>query len=508
LADTASSRFAVNVSSNVCFLVLNTALMLWYMPFLVRHLGVAAYGMIPLANSLVMYATVISSGLDVSISRFLAIDLNQGNTAGANRTFNTALLLSLAACGGLLLPLGIFTYFFPVLFNVPPGQEVATQFLFAGVGTTMLAAILSGTFGVASLITHRFDLRNIIRGLTSVTRMGVVVLGFLLWPASLWYVALGFIASAGINLIGDVLVWRRLTPQLHIDRSNIDRGQFRALLGLSGWTAIGQVGFLLLLHADLLVINALYGAESTGRYGSVLLLPYLVHMVVDTVVVVLSPAIMAHYAVGQITVMQRLASSSVKLLGVGLALPIGLLCGFASPLLALWLGSEFAQLDYLLILLVGHLAVNSAVRPLAYVVTAYNRVKLQGVVSFVVGVGNVALAIALARWMGWGLGGVAAAAAIVWTIKNAVFLPGYCAVVMGIRWWTFYPLLIAGALGTLGVALAGRFASQFWPPTNWLALGVAAAVVSATYCVIAYLISLNCSDRNLLWSFLQRKSNA
>jgi membrane protein EpsK len=470
LADTARSRFAVNVSTNVCYLVLNTALMLWYVPFLVRHLGVAAYGMIPLANSLVMYATIISTGLDVSINRFLAIDLNQGNTAGANRVFNTALALSLAACGSLLLPLGIFTYFLPVIFNVPPGLEVATQFLFASVGTTMLAAILSGTFGVASLITHRFDLRNIIRGLTLVTRIGIVAFGFLLWPASLWYVAFGFMASACINLIGDVLVWRRVTPQLHIDRRNIDRGQFRALLGPSGWTAIGQVGFLLLLHADLLVVNALFGAESTGRYGSVLLLPYLVHMMVDTVVVVL--------------------------------------CGFASPLLSLWLGSEFAQLDFLLILLVGHLTVNSAVRPLAYVVIAYNRLKLQGIITFVLGIGNVVLAIALARGMGWGLGGVAAAAAIVWTIKNALFLPSYCAVVMGLRWWTFYPLLIAGALGTLGVALAGRFASQFYQQNNWMALGAAAIAVSAAYCVIAYMISLNRSDRDLLWSFLHRKSLA
>jgi membrane protein EpsK len=506
LADAASGRFVLNVSSNLCYLVLNTALMLWYMPFLLRHLGVAAYGMIPLANSLVMYATIISTGLDVSINRFLAIDLNQENTAGANRTFNTALALSLIACGCLLLPLGVFTFFFPVLFNVPPGFEVATQFLFASVGTTMLSAILSGTFGVASLITHRFDLRNIIRGLTSVTRIGVVMLAFLFWPVNLWLVALGFIASACINLIGDVLVWRRLTPQLHIDFRTIDRNRFRALLGLSGWTAIGQVGYLLLSQSDLLVVNALFGAASTGRYGAVLLLQNMAHMVVETVVVVLCPAIMAHYARGEIAVMQRLASSSVKLLGVGMALPIGLLCGFARPGLSLWLGPEFAQLDLLLIVLVGHFAVNSAVRPLAYVITAYNRAKLQGIVGFVLGIANIGLAIALAGWLGWGLIGVAAAAAIVFTIRNAAFLSTYCAMVMGLRWWSFYRLLIPSALGTVGVALAGRFASQLYPFTNWPALGTAAIGISAAYCVVAYVISLDRSDRELLWSFLRRNS--
>jgi hypothetical protein len=75
--DPARSRFLVNVGSNVCYVSLNTALMVWYVPFLMHRLGVAAYGMIPLANSLVMYAAIISTSLNVSINRFMAIDLNR-----------------------------------------------------------------------------------------------------------------------------------------------------------------------------------------------------------------------------------------------------------------------------------------------------------------------------------------------------------------------------------------------------------------------------------------------
>ncbi len=508
LVDAASIRFAVNVGANLSYVVLNTTLMLWYMPFLVRHLGVAAYGMIPLANSLVMYATIISTGLDVSIGRFLALDLSQSNTTAANRTFNTALALSGAASTVLLVPVTIVAYFFSAWFNVPPGQELATQFLFAGVGITMLAAILGGPFGVASLVTHRFDLRNVVRAITSVARMGLVALCFSIWPADLCYVALAFTVSACINLIGEVLVWRRVTPQLRIDPRQVDRRQFRSLFDLGGWTAINQVGFLLLMQTDLLVVNAFFGAEATGRYGTVLLLPHLINMMVETVIVVLSPAIMAHYAVGDIAGMRRLASASVKLLGVGLALPIGLLCGFGGLLLSVWLGPDFSHLDILLIFLVGHLTVNSAARPLAYVITAYNQVKPQGLATVAVGIGNVSLAIAVARWAGWGPEGVAAAGAIAWTLRNAVFLPGYSAVVMQIRWWTFYPLLGAGLLGTIGIALAGRLAVQFCQQTDWLTLGAAAAAISAGYCALAYTTCLNGSDRKLLHAFLHRRPHA
>lgn len=502
LADVARKRFVINVSSNVGYVVLNTALMVWYVPFLVRHLGVAAFGMISLANALVAYAGIITTSLDVSISRFLAIDLNQGNNAGANRTFNTALGLSLAACGILLPLLGIVTFLFPLLFNVPPGLALATQFLLASVGVTTLAAILSGSFGVASLITHRFDLRNIVRSLTSLSRAGLVALCFLFWPASLWYVAAGFIVSACIGLAGDIFIWRSLTPQLHIDRCNIDRHKFRDLIGLSGWSTINQIGFLLLMQTDLLIVNKMFGAEMTGLYGSVLLFPALIDTMTATVVTVLSPAIMARFAVGDIVGMQRIASRAVKLLGIGLALPIGLLCGLGRPLLSLWLGPRFAQLDILLILLVGHLSVNLATRPLSYVLMAFNRVKVQGLVTLALGAVNVALAIAFVRWGGFGVGGVAAAAAIVWTIRNAVLLSSYASVLLRLPWWAFYPSLTAGALGTVSIALVSGFVSQLWWPTSWLALGVVATAIAVAYGVVAYAISLNRSDRDLLFSLL------
>ncbi len=500
--DAARSRFIVNLASNLCYSALNAAVMVWYVPFLLHHLGVAAYGMIPLANSLVMYAAIVSTSLDASMSRFLAIDLNQGNDAGANRTFNTAMALSLAACAILALPAAVVAYFFPALFKVPVGQELATKFLFASVAVTTLAAILSANFGVASLITHRFDLRNIVRSLTSLSRVGVVMFCFLIWPPSLWHVGVGFIASAGVGLIGDVAIWRSLTPRLHLNRRDIDRHQLRALMGFGGWVTVSQIGFLLLTQVDLVVVNAVFGPAMTGAYGSLLLFPTLIYTMLEMVVAVLGPAIMACYAVGDVEGMRRIAVRSIKMLGIGLALPVGLLCGFGRPLLSLWLGSGFAHLDLLMILLVGHLTVNLAVRPLASVLNAYNLVKAQGLVTLALGAANLVLVIAVAQW---GVAAIAAAFGFIYTIRNAAFLSIYSASVMRLPWPTFCKPLLAGALGTLGVALAGRVVSQFWWPASWLALGTAAVAVSAAYGIIAYAISLNHADRNLLWSLLLRR---
>jgi membrane protein EpsK len=251
----------------------------------------------------------------------------------------------------------------------------------------------------------------------------------------------------------------------------------------------------------------MFGSEMTGLYGAILVFPLLIDTMVETILSVLSPAIIAQYAVGDIDGMRRTASSSVKISGIGLALPVGLLCGFGGPLLNLWLGPAFARMDLLLVLLVGHFTVNAAIRPLCYVLNAYNRVKVQGLVTLALGVVNVVLAIAVAQWTGWGAAGVAAACAVVWTARNAVFLSSYIPVVMRLHWWTFYAPLALAALSTLGVAVAGRLVLQLWWPTTWLALGMLATATSVLYGVFAYTVCLSHSDRRLLLSLLRRRDD-
>jgi len=508
LTEVASGRFVLNVGSNVAYAVLNVALMTWYIPFLVRHLGVDAYGIIPLSNTLVMYAAIVSASLDTSINRFLAIEVNRANITGANQVFNAALALSLAGCCVLAVPALAVALLFPVLFEVPPGLAHESSILFAAAALTTLLAILSGNFGIASIVTHRFDLRNAVRGATSIARFGLVAVLFALAPASLYHVAAGFVLSACIGLIGDFWIWRRLMPELRLGYRYVERAKVRAMMSLGGWSMVNQTGFLLLMQIDLILVNRFFGANGTGRYGSLMLFPALIYTLAEPVIAVLSPAIMTRYAVGDQAGLLRLVSTSVKLLGLGLALPVGLLCGFGGPILRLWLGPDFAELDGLVILLVGHLTISLAARPIAYLLTAYNRVKLQGMMTLALGLANIGLAIALVRWAGWGMAGVAAAGAIVWLFRNFAFLSTYSAVVADQRWWAFYPPLLAGAVCTAGIGLAGKLVVQWWQPAAWVSLAAWATGFTVAYGIVVYVVGLSRSDHELLRTILRRPGAA
>ncbi|MBL6459070.1 hypothetical protein JMJ55_27460 [Belnapia sp. T6] len=265
---------------------------------------------------------------------------------------------------------------------------------------------------------HRFELRNLVRALTALSRVGVVALCFALWSPSFWHVALGFVVSAVMQLASDILVAWRLAPGLRFGLRFADRRQVVAMTGFSGWSSVNQAGNLLMLQLNLLLVNLLFGAEATGRLGALLLL-VVINSMTETVVTVLSPLIMARYIEGDQAALQRFVARSVRLLGVALALPIGLLCGLGSPMLRLWLGPEFASLDLLLNLLVGHLAVSLACRPLSYVLMAHNRVRLQNVVTLAAGILAISLAVELTSWADWGIAGVVAATTAMWVPRTS-----------------------------------------------------------------------------------------
>ncbi|MBL6081170.1 hypothetical protein JMJ56_24525 [Belnapia sp. T18] len=503
-SDGESGRFALNVASNIGFAVMNVALMLWYVPFLLQHLGLAAFGVIPLANTLVMYTTILSASLDTSVTRFLAMDLNRSDESAANRTFNAAVILSLVSSAALLLLCLAIAGLLPALFNLPAGLETGTRYVFGGVAATMLTGILGCSFSAISVVMHRFELRNLVRALTALSRVGVVALCFALWSPSLWHVALGFVVSAVVQLTGDILVARRLAPGLRFDLRSADQRQVVAMTGFSGWSSVNQVGNLLMLQVDLLLVNLLFGAEATGRLGALLLLVVVINSMTETVVTVLSPLVMARYVEGDQAALQRFVVRSVRLLGVALALPIGLLCGLGSPMLRLWLGPEFTSLDLLLTLLVGHLAVSLACRPLSYVLMAHNRVRLQSVVTLAAGIVAIPLAVGLASWADWGIAGVVAATAAMWVARNVLFLAPYAARTLGLRATSFLASLAIIAGCTVGVGLASAVVDRLLHPSSWTGLAGAAALVTLVYLVVAYALALDRSDRRFVRGALWR----
>lgn len=503
-------RFGVNLASNVGQLGLSVIVGACYVPFLVRKLGPAAYGLIPLASSITSYMSLITLGLNSAVGRYLTIALEHEDHRRANLIFNTSLWGSIALSAMLLVPAALGMFYLDRLIHVPAGFEVQARWLFAGVTAAFLLNELKTPFEVSSFCRNRFDLRNIVAIVEVLVRVGLVVLLFYAVTPSITYVGAGILLGTIVAAFGAIWLWKVLTPSLQVDRQQFDWGVLRTLTGTGGWVVINHIGAILYLSIDLLVANRLFGAEEAGKYAAVLALPLLVRTLGSTISAVFSPTVLFHYARKNFDGLVLYLRRAIKCLGLMLALPISLTCAFAEPLLRLWLGPGFSHLHPLLFLMTAHLCINLSIMPLLGLQLATNRVKVPGVLTMVMGLANLGLALALAGPMGWNLYGIAAAGAIMLTVKNVFFTPLYGAHVLGKPWTSFLRELWL-ILGVTAVSiLLCRGVLWLWPISGWDELVIISLAVSLLYGLVVYRFILTAEERQMVSDLIpwRRESRA
>jgi membrane protein EpsK len=364
---------------------------------------------------------------------------------------------------------------------------------------------LAGSFAVSSYAHHRFDLRLLLNIVRLSVQAGSIVVLFNVLSPSLWQVGVGIFLSAALFLLGHGALWRKLTPELKIGLGRFDSSRLKQFSEFSGWVLVNMMGAILFLNIDLIVANLVFGAEVAGRYGAVIIFPNYLRMVLVPISGVLMPIVLTLYAGDNLTGLVRFSHLSLKFTSLAMALPIGLLCGLAKPLLTVWLGPEFSDLSWLVVALVGHLCINVAVIPVASLQIVTNNVRIPGILTLAMGVVNAGLAVALALWSGWGYISIAIAGAIVLTAKNAFFTPLYSARILKLPWWTFLPSMIAGVVGCLAVGVGTYWVSLIWTLTGWAQLALVAVITSGIYVIAAYALGLGADDRDLLKSEIQRR---
>ena len=501
----ARRRLPLNLLSNLTWLVINMVTGLWYTPYLIAQLGVAVFGLVPLANSVTNYFAILTDGYNSAVNRFLQIELGRDDTRGANRVFNTS-ITGAGTILALIVPTGIVvSWLAPKIFHLPAGYERDLQWL---VLLTILAfglTFFSSSFAVSSFATHRFDLRLGLNVVRLTVQMGTVVLLFALLAPNVWQVGLGIFLSALVYLAGHYRLSRRLTPQLRIKPSLFDGVQLKQMLRFSGWVLVNQAGAQLFLNIDLIVANLVFGAFVGGRYGAVIVFSGLLRALVGTIDAVLNPIVLTLYSQNNLSGLARFSSLSVKFVGLMIGLPIGLICGLAKPLLTLWLGPEYADLSWLLVILVCHLCINLAVIPLFSVQVATNHVRVPGILTLIMGIANACLAVALALWSGLGYLGIALAGATVLTAKNGLFTPIYNARILGLPWWRFLKDLLATTFATLLVSGVTYRISTSRQLTTWAQLALVGAMIGSLYLVAAYFLAINPQERALIQFEFRRR---
>lgn len=479
----------------------------WLTPYLVGHLGPAAYGLVPIAGLFTQYVSIITSNLSAAVNRFLTIEL-QKKDGNPNAIFNSAVALY-----AMLIVIQLPLFYFGIryadhLFTIPAELKTDAILLLGWSAGGFLLSLMVGVFGVSVYSKNRLDISASVGLVYMILRLVLIITCFSVWGPKLRFI--GFI-DFFLNILMvacSVFYWKKFTPELYLSVRQVDLKILRPIFSMSIWTIINQMGTLLYLRSDIWIINRFISPVAAGVYAAVLVAANFIRQLGHLSGGQLGPISMRYWARGESQELGRLLRLSVKVLSIALAVPAAILCIYGGRILGMWLGPEYARYSLLLLVLCFHLPVNVAIFPFFQLQAASNSVRFPAFIAIVVGLLNAVLSYVLGVTFGMGALGVAAATAAVMTVKNAIFTPLHGAHVLGIPPGTFFKPQFSGfvMLGLVWlISLGTRKLVPGGVDSGFLGLLLEGILITLIAGALGWFLFLSKAERNALLGLLPEK---
>ena len=497
-------QIAINSFTNVSVHFVRMVIALFMTPFLLSRLGKEVYGILPLVNSLVAFLVLASGGIQGAVGRYATFYLSKENNETANRFINTAFFLLAGIMGLMLLPFLVCVFFLPVLLNLPAGHEFEAQLVFFILGINLLIGILFSPLTIGLYFKQRFDVKNGITVIGQLFYLALVIAAFHFFRPNIVYVSLSMLVNTVVTNVFFIWTSVKLVPSIRISFTLFDREKLKEIAGFSFWVIIIQATTLIFLNTDYIIINKFLGSASVTNYSLPARFNEMLRNIITAAITVVTPLCTQLEAKGAFDTIRMIFERGQRIV-LFIVIPASfLLCIFSRELLVTWVGSEFAHLSMLFwVVLLPQILILAAM-PCNVILGGMGKVKVVGIVNSISAVLNIGLSILFVWGLNYGIMGVALATSLVLSLKNFLFLPVYTSHVIKAPYMNYYnaffrPLMAAVPM----VALAFYLHSSF-DIIGWFELLYTSGICTAVFCIAAYVLAFDDSDKEDLKTFLHR----
>jgi len=496
---------AYNFLSQVWFLVLPLAAS----PYIVRHLGADAFGVLSLASAVIGYLAILDLGMGTATIKYIADHYAERDFQSISKVIGTSIVIytGLGLVGTLII-LGTANLIVTRLLHVPVNLVSATLFVFYLSSLGFLVNMPLTVFNAIPNALQRFDIlvkQNLVLGTATIAGQVILLaMGYSLKAL----VSLNVIISA-IGILVFVMVSRRLLPGVAF-RPAFDVPTAKRVLHFSSMKVISIISGHVVFQLDKLLVAAFLPLASVTYYVVSLSLAQKMLTVIPNVTTAVFPAVSEFRADKErLNDLYLRVSKAVLLLVLPMAVALVV---FAEKVLAYWMGPDFAL----------HGAAALRWMAMAFLLASFAAVPdvfagalgKPGICAFFSGVGAVVnLGVAVLFIPKWGISGPALALLVSGGLSTPLFIHRVNRKVLAVRSLSLIgtsyakPFLAAGFLWLFFTLLAS------WPK-NLVQLGGLVLVGSGLYVLFCLAIgAIDAVEKEMiisrLWDLLHgRPKNA
>lgn len=496
---------ALNLAANFITYVVVFGINFFLSPYIVRTVGVEAYGFVSLANSFISYASLATVALNALAGRFITIKIRKKDFKSANRYY-TSVFFGNAVISFVLLCIAIVVWaFLEKIIKIPTNILWDVKWLFAALFVNGILSTFTSVFSVATFATNRLYLSSIRSIEANVIRAIVIILLFVCLSPRVCYLGLTTLIAGIYSAVFNYHYVRRLTPYLVIHKRYFDKNAVKELMSAGVWSLITRIGQILADGLDLLITNLLIDATSMGILSLAKTVPGVITGIVGNLVGVFSPNFTILYAEKKHKELVCALNQSMKIMGVICNIPIIVLVVCGTQFFSLWQPTQDAkQLQILSILTCAGLIINGGINCIYDIFTVVNKLKFNSIVLVVSSFLSVATTYLLLKTTSLGIYAVAGVSTVIMMAKNIILIVPYAAKCIGLRWYSFYGNIVRQIVFVAVCVAVCYYPVHIFGKLNWLNLAICAFLTGLVSLMIGICVILNRSDRKKLVEQLSR----
>lgn len=498
-----NKQLAINILSTVISYGLTFGISFFLTPYIVKKLGTSAYGFLGLSSTIIGYTSLLTVALNSMAGRFVSLKYHEGDFDQSNRYLASTFFANNSMALFIVLVLGIITFFFEALIQIPTDLVYDVKFLFTLMFVNSAISLATNVFGISTFIKNRLELSNIRGMISNIIRAVLILILYGFFPAHLWYMgAIALICSA-YQIYTNYYFFRNLTPELKISSPNFSTRHVMEMMKAGAWNVISSLSNLLNQGFELLLANIFISAYFMGILSISKTIPLMVLGIFNTLAANFSPDYVKLYAAGDMEDLKRSFLKAVKILGLFAAIPSTIVLSFGDIFYAAWLPDENYMILYYLTCIASF--VNAFVLPsegLWFIFTLTNTVKKSSLnllwnatVTFIL----VLVAMFVCETPIQKIYAIVIIRSSIGLFRVITFLPIYGAKVLNLPRYTFIPPILRNVCVVI-IATAISLVIKYFllHNYNWSTFFIGAFISSLLAFIFCYFLNLNKSERHIV----------
>ena len=468
-----------NVGSSWFALGINVIVGIFISPFILHHLGDAAFGIWVLIFSVTGYYGLFDLGIRSSIIRYVSKYTATDDREKLAQFINTALFTYTGIGVVCMVVTALLSSSVEHFFKIPPEMHSQTRLLLLMVGASVSLGFPLGVFGGMLEGLQRFYILNWTSIGATLVR-AVLIVYFLNRGYGLLTVALLTVGLPIFSSILRAIIVFRVCP-VPLGLKHVDRASFRHMANYGGTTFLVLVASRLRFRTDELVLGTMMSTVAVTWFNIGARIVDYAQEFVSSLAQVFVPMSSQSEATGNLDRVRKIYIAGNRVCAF-LILPItAILILFGKHIIRIWVGARYVPHSYpVLVVMIIPFALMLAQAASTRVLFGLGKHQTMATITVIEGIANLVLSIALVRPLG--IVGDALGTAIPLSFTCLVFLPRHMKKQIGVPVGTFLreaytlPILLTVPLvGTLWLA------NRYFYPRNLIQLTIETLAVSSVY---------------------------